>query len=375
MAGLYIHIPFRRDAHAYDDSFGVDPSTTDEAQFVAALRRELQMYGENYLSEEPLRTVYLGGGTPSLLSLQSIHDLLDALRTAVDVSALEEITMELTPSTVSADYLQGLRQMGVDRLSIEALSFSNEDLRALDAPHTAEAVATCLREARATGVTNLSVDLFFGWPEQSHTDWTAALKRAADLDLPHLTLLEAPSQAGPVASDKALAHRLKHAMTMLRSEGYEQYELTHFARPGARSRHQENYYAHGNQLGLGPSAESFWWPRRPDRGHARRWSNVSDVDRYIALLRDRFPPIAFRQTLDRRALAQEYVMLRLRTEGGLDLDHLAQQYGVDLRAEQARLLDRLQDEHLIRAVDHRIRLTVRGRLVTDGITETLMPAR
>jgi len=375
VAGLYIHVPLRRDAHTYDDSFAVAPNSIEESQLVAALRRELQLYGQDYLAREPLRTVYLGGGTPSLLSLRGVHDLLDALRTLVDASALEEITMELTPSTASPDYLRGLRQMGVDRLSIEALSFSTEDLRALDAPHTGEEVTTLLRAARASGFDRLSVDLLFGWPGQSHTDWTAALAQAADRDLPHLTLLEAPAVAGPVATDKALAHRLKHAMTMLRSEGYEQYELTHFARPGARSRHQVNYYAHGNQLGLGPSAESFWWPRRPDRGRARRWSNVSDVDRYVALLRDRFPPIAYRQTLDRRALAQEYLMLRLRTEEGLDLDHLAQQYGVDLRSEQARLLGRLEEEDLIRPVDHRVRLTVRGRLVTDGITEKLMPSR
>ena len=375
VAGLYVHVPVRRGAHTYDDSYAVPLDAADAPRVVSALRRELRLYARQYAHEEPLRTLYLGGGRPSLLSLQQLHSILNTLQETLDLSAVEEVTLEANPADLDSDYARGLRRMGVDRVSLEALSFSGPALAAIEAPHTAGDVDQALRVLGAVGPSSVSATLLFGWPEQSHDDWSATLETAVARDLPHLSIVEASSAAGPVASETARAHRLQRAMSILESEGYAQYELTHFARPGARSRHQTRYYAHDNQLALGPSSESFWWGRRATRTRARRWTNVSDLDRYVTLLREQYPPVAYRQTLDRTALAQEYVMLRLRTAAGLDLDHLQQQYGVDLHAEAGDLLARLRDEGLARADDHSVRLTARGRLVTDAITEKLMPSR
>jgi oxygen-independent coproporphyrinogen-3 oxidase len=194
------------------------------------------------------------------------------------------------------------------------------------------------------------------------------------MNIPHITIVEATAEEGPVVSDEALADRLEFAMTFLQSEGYDQYELTHFALPGHRSAHQEHYYAHGNYLGLGPGAESFWWIHREDGFGARRWKNVSDLGQYASLLDDRYPPVAFRRTLNQPELAHEYVLLRLRTSEGLDLDVLNRQYDVDLYSSRITLLDRLQEEGLIRADEHSLRLTNRGRLVADAITKQLLPA-
>ena len=370
MAGLYLHIPFRRSPHAYDERVAEEVETADPDQFVAALRRELRFYAGEYAEEEPVRTVYFGGGRPSLLSPEQIRSLLAALNDTVNVSEVEEVTIELNPADARAEYLDALRGMGVDRVSLAALSFFPVDLRAVDAPHSAEQVTRALKNLRAAGFQKVSVDLLFGWPDQTQSQWKAALDRAVELNLPHVTLLEASAEAGPVASDDVLAHRLESAMSRLQSEGYTQYELTHFARPGGQSVHQVRYYAHDNQLGLGPSAESFWWAHR-DRGMARRWTNVSDLDRYVRLLRDRFPPVAFRQTLDRSALATEYVLLRLRTNEGLNLDHLEARYGVDLAASTDTLLDRLESEGLAEIEKSHLRLTNRGRLVADAITEKI----
>ena len=375
MAGLYVHVPLRRGTHAYDDSYAVDVDTADPSRVVAALRRELRLYARQYADEEPLRTLYLGGGRASLLSLQHLQTLLNALQETLDLSAVEEVTVEANPADVDSDYARGLRRMGVDRVSLEALSFSASALEALEAPHTATDVEQARRVLAAMGPDAVSATLLFGWPEHSHDEWAATLEHAVATDLPHLTVVEASADAGPVASEAARAHRLQHAMSLLESEGYAQYELTHFARPGARSRHQTRYYAHENQLALGPSSESFWWSHRETHARARRWTNVSDVDRYVELLRQQYPPVAYRQTLDRTALAQEYVMLRLRTAAGLDLDRLQRQYGVDLAAAAGTLLARLRDEGLARTDDHAVRLTPRGRLVADAITEKLMPSR
>lgn len=375
MAGLYVHVPVRRGTHTYDDSYAVPVDSVDPSRVVGALRRELQLYARQYAQDEPLRTLYIGGGRPSLLSLSQLQTILNTLQETLDLSAVEEVTLEANPADLDSAYARGLRQMGVDRVSLEALSFSAAALEAVEAPHTADDVDQALRVLTAVGPPAVSVTLLFGWPEQSHDDWTSTLATAVARDLPHLSVLEAAADAGPVASEAARAHRLQRAMSVLESEGYAQYELTHFARPDARSRHHTRYYAHDNHLALGPSSESFWWGRRDTHLRARRWANVHDLDRYMTLLREQYPPVAYRQTLDRTALAQEYVMLRLRTAAGLDLDRLEQRYGVDLRAEAGDLLARLRDEGLARADDHSVRLTARGRLVTDAITEKLMPSR
>ncbi len=375
MAGLYVHVPFRRGTHAYDNRFAVEIDSADESRFGAALRRELQLYTRQYVSDEPLQTLYLGGGRPSLLSLEHLRSFFTALQEAVDLSALEEVTLELAPADVDSDYARGLRKMGVDRVSLEALAFSAPALQALEAPHTAEDVDQSVRILQSMGPESISITLLFGWPEQSHADWAGTLERAVSMGVPHLALVETPSEPEADAGKKARARRFEHAMSALRAEGYAQYELTHFARPGARSHHQTRYYAHDNQLGLGPSSESFWWDRRDASVRARRWTNVSDLDRYVTLLRDRYPPAAYRQTLDRMALAQEYVMLRLRTAAGLDLGRLQEQYGVDLHDEAGSLLDRLEEEDLIRTQNRTVRLSSRGRLVADAITEKLMPSR
>jgi oxygen-independent coproporphyrinogen-3 oxidase len=369
VAGLYVHVPFRRARRPYDDSAYVVRDTPAASRFGTALRDELQ----GHAVDESITTLYVGGGRASLLSLATAHSVLAALADSVGVAAVEEATAEVSPADATLQYLRGLRRLGIDRLSLGVLSFSPAVLRSLDAPYSATDARQALRRARKAGFEAVSVDLLFGLPTQSLGVWVDTLRRAIGRGLPHIAVMEGPPlDAPPSLADKRAEH-LERAMTLLRSAGYEQYELTHFARPGHRSAHQENYYAHGNYLGIGPSAESFWWPARADSGRARRWHNVGDFDRYARLLRDRGSPVADRQTLDRPALAREYVLLRLRTGEGLGFHPLATQYGVDLRSQKGAVLDRLRREDLIHDDPDRVRLTPRGRLLTDAITKALLP--
>ncbi len=370
MAGLYVHVPFRRAERPTDDGDTVVTGATDFSQFETALCRELNYYAREYASEEQMSTVYAGGGRPSLLPLSSIHAILTTFVDVFDASAFEEATAEVSPADATRRYLHGLKRMGFDRLSLPVLSFFPDTLQALNVPHSAADAMRVLRIARDTNFA-VSVDLLFGGPSQSLDAWEATLRQAVEMDLSHVTITEAPPAAAAADGDRA--DKLELAMTFLRSEGYEQYELTHFARPGHRSTHQENYYEHGNYLGIGPAAESFWWSDRTSP-RARRWTNVSDLERYAALLRKRYPPVAYRETLDKTALAQEYVLLAARTDEGIDLEHLAQQYGVDLRTRKSSLLSRLRDEGLIYDDADTVRLTLQGRLVTDAITEQLLPS-
>ncbi|PQJ33790.1 hypothetical protein BSZ35_03500 [Salinibacter sp. 10B] len=371
MAGLYVHVPFRSAPRSYDESYCVVPDPTDVSEYETALQRELRAYAREYAAEEPMTTVYAGGGRPSLLPLNTVHTLLTTLVEVFDASAFEEATAEVNPADASVGYLHGLRHMGFDRLSLDVLSFFPDDLRTFDGPHSAEDAISALRHARTAGFDELSIDLLFS-PQQPLSRWRASLQLTVELRVPHVTLLEAPSAPPTESAQSALAERLEYAMTFLQSEGYEQYELTHFARPGHRSAHQEHYYDHGNYLGVGPAAESFWWIDRAHRSVGRRWTNVSDLARYATLLDHQYPPVAYRQTLDRRALAREYVLLRLRTAAGLDLARLAEQYDLDLRAEKENVIESLQDHGLLTVERDTLRLTNRGRLLADGIAERLL---
>jgi len=371
VAGLYVHVPFREEERWWDETTYTTNPTPNVETFETALCRELTFYAHQYAKDEEMTTVYAGGGRPSLLPLSTVHSVLTTLVEVFDASTFEEATAEVNPADANPRYVHGLKRMGFDRLSLEILSFFPNALDTLNAPHSALDAIRSLQVAREADFGSLSVDLLFGWAEQAIDEWEATLRHAVAMNVPHITVTEVPAGQVEKASEDDMADRFELAMTFLQSEGYEQYELTHFARPGHRSTHLENYYEHGNYLGIGPSAETFWWPN--DSTRARRWENVGDVERYASVLQDRHAPVAYRKTLDRSTLAREYVFLRLRTDAGLSLDHLESEYGAHLREEKAELLDLLREVGMIHEDPDTIRLTIQGRLVADAITERLMP--
>lgn len=371
MAGLYLHVPFRLGPRPYDEH----PATTDlhrRGAYLRAVRLELAQLARAYPA--PLRTLYIGGGRPSLLQASSCARLLEIIHQHFDTGGLTEVTFECSPADATPDYLAALAGSGVNRLSFDALAFTAADLDAAEAPHTARQAADAVRHARSAGVDNLNVDLLFGSPGHSARAWQNTLRAALALDAPHLTLIEWTSDDGssPSATDPADLYRT--AMDTLQDAGYEHYEISHFARPGWRGQHTPRYWDHTDVLGAGPAAHSFWWPDR-DAPHttATRWANVHNLNRYVALLNQRHQPVATRTTLSRAALAAEYVALRLRTADGLDLDHLHAQYGVDLRAEHGDTIDRLRALNYLTMDGTVLRLTDDGTLVCDTVTERLLP--
>jgi oxygen-independent coproporphyrinogen-3 oxidase len=358
VAALYLHVPAQP----------VDAST-----FVTAVRRELEHYARPPFTDAAVRTLYVGGGRPSRLSPSVLQSLTDACRRTLGASPLEETTLELHPSDASPNVLKALPRLGVTRLSIRGQSFVDAKLRALGASYSAEDLRDTIHRVQAVGVESVSVDLMFGGPNPSLSAWKDSLQRAVDLRIPHVTLHEFGADSPAQHDDEAQADRFAFALRALGAKGYEPYELTHFARPGHRSRYQEHVYAHGNVLGLGPGAESFWWPDRTTPSTAERWANVPDVAAYVERLRDDESPVARRKSLNRTPLAREYILLRLRTQEGLDLNVLRDRYDCPLRREKSATLNRLTTEGLIHDDPARIRLTDRGRLLADAITQRLMP--
>lgn len=380
MAGLYLHIPFCKQRCVYCD-FYFTTTRTEYGSFIDALCTELAAYAERY--SEPVETLYFGGGTPSLLSPDELERILTVVHHHFDTSAVEETTLELNPDEVDLDYLQALRSLGVDRLSIGIQSFFESDLEFMNRSHTAEEAEQIIPMARKAGFENFSVDLIFGLPDQPEEHWKANLEKVARLEVPHLstygltieekTPLGNRVQRGLVepASEEEMAARYRFTMNYLRERGYEHYEISSFARPGLRARHNQRYWRHANYLGFGPSAHAFWWN---GHGSARRWANVANLRRYEALLQQRHLPLGEQETLDADALADEHVMLRLRTADGLDLEHLHDRYGRDLRTQRAETLDRLEAAGHLQMSGNTVRLTDEGKLVADEVTAALLSA-
>ncbi|PSQ89690.1 MAG: coproporphyrinogen III oxidase [Bacteroidetes bacterium QS_8_64_10] len=380
MAGLYLHVPFCTQRCVYCD-FYFTTTRSDHDSFVDALCTEIALCRQTY--GEPLETVYLGGGTPSLLASDNVERILRAVRAHFDVSGVTETTLELNPEDAGVDKLRDLRHLGINRLSIGVQSFVDDDLRFMNRSHSAEDAKRIVPRARKAGFEDLSVDLIFGLPDQPAEHWQANLERAARMRVPHIsaygltiepeTPLSKQIELGRVepASDDTMRDRYQQTMSVLREAGYEHYEVSSFAQPGRRARHNSRYWQHANYLGLGPSAHSFWW----DEDGPRRWSNPPSLHRYEKNLARNELPREEADRLSRLELAREYVMLRLRTAGGLDLERLRDRYGYGLRDERSRALDRLTDAGYVHQGNEHLRLTDAGRHVCDAVIEALLPGQ
>lgn len=378
MAGLYVHVPFCTQRCVYCDFYFVTTQKS-HAGYVQALVHEIEHYGYEYGSREPIETIYFGGGTPSLLHPDHLWRLVNAIHDTFDTDGVIETTLELNPEDVDEDRLRAIRSMGFDRLSIGIQSFFEDDLRFMNRSHTAEQAEAIVPMARAAGFENFSADLIFGIPEQPLEYWGANVQKAIRLGVPHVsaynleimerTPLYKQVERGLVTptDDDTMHERYELAMQLFGAAGYDQYEISSFAREGRRAVHNQNYWAHKNYVGLGPSAHSFWWRGLP----AQRWSNLRNLRQYEALLLQRTLPLDLQETLGLDSLAEEYIMLRLRTSDGLDLGYLEAQYGVDLIYEKGTDLIRLEDEGLIEPVDGVVRLTDAGKMVCDAITAQL----
>jgi oxygen-independent coproporphyrinogen III oxidase len=383
MAGIYLHIPFCAQRCVYCDFYFVTTKMS-RTPFVQALCTELEHYAATYASREPVETIYFGGGTPSLLHPDEIQRIMETILMHYDAVDVREVTLELNPGDVDLDYLRNIRAVGIDRLSIGIQSFFEQDLRFMNRSHTVEEAESIVPMARKAGFDNFSIDLIFGLPGQPSEYWAANLQKAADLNVPHLstygltieerTPLFNQVQRGLVraADEEEVAERYRFTMDYLRGQGYEHYEISSFARSGMRAQHNQLYWEHENYLGFGPSAHSFWWQQLP-RSSVQRWSNIRNLKQYEALLSTRQLPLENRENLTLDTLADEYVMLRLRTSDGLDLDRLENVYGVDLLTDKIDELAWLEQEGYIYPIRNQVvRLTDSGKLLCDTITSKLI---
>ncbi len=372
-AGLYLHIPFCSAICPYCD-FAVRVGRRDKRQrFVDTLLLEIARH-ENALEEgtpfASVDTVYLGGGTPSLLEPGDLERLLDELRRTFRPRPDTRIYLEANPEDVGAASLEAWRRLGVGTLSLGVQSFDDDELRYLGRRHDAAVARRSVELASAAGFETLSVDLIYGLPGQGSGAWRRNLERAVELGPDHFSCYElvvhprttfgkrhARGELAELPADEQaelflLTHRA------LAAAGYEGYEVSNFARsPAHRSRHNRKYWRHVPYLGLGPSAHSF--------DGRRRWWNQRLLARWERAVRAGSRPVAGEETLAPGDLALETVMLALRTAAGIDLERFEERFGFDLAERNRALVARLTADRLLSLERGRLAPTAEGLAVAE----------
>lgn len=376
--GLYVHIPFCFHKCHYCDFYSItrqDPQRMD--RFVDLVLREAEFWSTGAPTLRP-RTVFFGGGTPSLLPAASMRRLMTGLRERVDLSSVDEWTVECNPATVDTAYCGILREGGATRLSIGAQSFIAEELRALERHHDPQDVPRSVADARAAGFARLNADLIFAIPGQTMATWRRSLDAAAALDLPHLscyaltyepnTPLAVRRRLGQVApAEEAIElAMLRETRSILSERGYEAYEISNFARPGEACRHNLVYWTGGNYVGLGPSAASHveGWRFR-NRRHLGEWESAVGAGEL---------PTEEAEVLSPAQRAGELIMLRLRLRRGVDFADLRARTGLDARGAHAATIARLSGAGLLDLDERTMRLSDAGIAVADAVAaEFLAP--
>lgn len=379
--GLYVHVPFCFHKCHYCDFYSITRQTPERMeQFVGLVLREAHQWtlARPAQSLRP-RTIFFGGGTPSLLPPDAMRRLLTGLSHRFDLSDVDEWTIEVNPATATEEYCRMLLECGVNRLSFGAQSFRREELAVLERHHDPDDVSRSLDMARRAGFRRLNVDLIYAIPGQDLASWSASLEEAIALNTSHLscygltyepnTPMAVKKRLGVIRGvDEAVELEMMHyARRRLGDAGLRPYEISNFAARGEECRHNLVYWTGGSYLGLGPSAASHL--------EGLRWRNLPHLGEWEqATAQGRIPAIDIEQLSPARR-AGELAMLMLRLEAGLDLRFFAARTGHDARQLFADAIDPLARAGLLQISDDAIRLTAAGRNVADAISaEFLDPA-
>lgn len=366
MSGIYIHIPFCKQACHYCN-FHFATSLLKKDALVGALQQEIILSATT--ASRVLHTVYFGGGTPSILPIEDIAAILKTITTIYTIDSDAEITLEANPDDITIEKLAGWKEIGINRLSIGIQSFFEEDLQWMNRTHNAEQAKKAL-ELALQYFDNITIDLIYGTPGLTDAKWKYNVEAAIGYGIPHLSCYALTVEPKTPLEKLIRQHKKDDVnpdmqadqflllMDWLDAAGYEHYEISNFAKPGCRSRHNSSYWQGKPYIGIGPSAHSF-------DGKERRW-NVANNQKYIdAIQRGELP--FEKEVLSPIQKLNEYIMIALRTCEGLDLSRL-QEY------EKATILKNAQkylQQHLLSFNENILVLTRKGKLYADGIAADL----
>lgn len=373
MAGIYIHIPFCRKLCFYCDFYHLI-GAGDNKNFVDAIIRETTLR-KDYLGNEKVKTIYLGGGTPSVFSAKDLGLILNNIYKEFSLEEENEITIEMNPDDVTTEYLEGIKSLGVNRISLGIQSWRDEDLKLLNRRHDSERAVSALKDIFATGFQNVSIDLIYGIPGMALSDWESNLDFSFSFDIKHLSAYHLTIEKGTVfgkMQEKGLISEIDEEesaslfnILIKKAEvaGFIQYEISNFGKPGYFSQHNSNYWKQVKYLGLGPSAHSF-------NGYSRQW-NRSDLKKYINELRSGNLDFEIEE-LDTKTRFNEYIMTSLRTMWGLDLDYIEKTFEKEGYDYVINTSSKFRKYGMMKQEKNCLVLTNQGKMISDNIISEFM---
>jgi len=373
MAGIYIHIPFCRQKCYYCDFYKtVNTSLTEK--YLSGLKQEAKLR-KNYLQNEVVETIYFGGGTPSVLTANELEAILNHISENYKLSNQLETTFEANPDDLTPDYLNAIKSAGINRLSIGIQAFQDVHLKKMNRRHNAEQAEKVVRNAVKTGINNISVDLIYGLPDLVEKQWKESLDRVFNLPVQHLSAYHLTYHEGTAfytwlkkgtlkeLSENESVNQFNILLDSAEKAGFEQYEISNFARDEQYSKHNTAYWLGKKYLGLGPSAHSY------DQ-NTRRW-NVSHVERYIHGV-ETGEEYFEEEKLNVKEHFNEHILTRIRTKWGVSLSFVNQKFGETYHQYLLQQIAKHQESGFVILKDETITLSREGLFVSDEIMSDLM---
>ena len=371
MAGIYIHIPFCKQACHYCN-FHFSTSLRHRDEMVTAICKEIDLQ-KDFLTNKNLTTIYFGGGTPSLLETSEINQILERLSKNYSWENNIEITLEANPDDITTEKISKLRAGGVNRLSIGIQSFIDSELLASNRAHNSDESLKAVQKCQDAGIDNLSIDIIYGMPGSTQDSWQYNIDKALELDVDHIssyaltvepkTFLDHMVKKGGILLPKEMEVNKQYLQLIhsLTTAGYDHYEISNFAKPSKYAVHNTNYWMSVPYLGLGPSAHSY-------QPTFRQW-NINNNAKYIKSISKGVIPSEREQTKYADQF-NEYIMTRLRTMWGVDLNELNNRFSSELKNVHKNIAKYIKSQDVL-LEDNHYRLTPKGKLLADGIASDL----
>ena len=373
-SALYIHIPFCDHKCIYCDFYSI--ITTDNiSNFLSAVKKEIKYYSNLYSGDHTYSSIFFGGGTPSLMEPYYLNEIISSLKDNYQISESAEITMETNPGTVDKNKLEQFRKAGINRISIGIQSFHNDELKFLTRIHDKETAILAVHDAKNSGYDNISIDLIFNLPGQTKDRWKQNLQKAVDLPVNHISAYSLILERGTILNKMVLDGKVKiqdedydaelYELTIdfLLSNGFNQYEVSNFTKPGYECRHNNAYWRYRDYLSFGPSAHSFV--------NGKRWWNFSSLKHYISEIENKGSAIANFEKINNEMALNEYVMLALRSKG-IDLMELEKKFGKSWISRNFNYIKKLDERNLVELKNNFLHLTKSGYAICDEILSKLI---
>jgi len=375
MAGIYVHIPFCRKFCHYCDFYHVI-SEGDHTPYIEALLKEADIR-KDYLGSDIISSLYLGGGTPSVFSVGELDKILSFLRKNYAIDKDCEITIELNPDDISRNYVKGLKQLDINRLSLGIQSWRDEDLKMLNRRHDSKQVSEALKIFENEGFDNVSADLIYGLPGMNVKDLEDNLKKTFSYNVKHLSAYHLTIEEGTVfyrmkekgkleeTDEEESVAEFNRLIEITEEEGFIHYEISNFGKEGYFSVHNTNYWKQIPYIGLGPSAHSF-------NRYSRQW-NVSDLKNYIKAVNNN-KPFYEKEEIDLKTKFNEYILTSLRTMWGIDLEYVENTFEKEGYDYIINLSGKFINYGLMEQKEKALMLTNQGKMISDNIiSEFIMP--